>query len=150
MGSDVYYQLYYHIVWATKNRQAVITQSMRGCVEAEVEAACRKHGGAALAWFAMPEHVHLVVSLPPSECLATFIGRVKGASSHNIRAALSEEHAFGWQDGYGIITFRKGELDKVTRYVQEQERRHAERKISRLMETISQQEHNRSSHTQGH
>lgn len=123
---------------------------MRTSIEAIIEAACRQHGGTALACYAMPEHVHLVVCLPPGESLATFIGRVKGASSHNIRAAISEEHAFGWQDGYGVVTFRKGELDKVVRYVQDQERRHAERKTSRLLETTSLQEYTAISQPQDH
>ena len=82
--------------------------------------------------------------------MCSTIGRVKGASSHNIRAAMSEEHAFGWQDGYGVVTFRKGELDKVARYVHDQERRHAERKTSRLLETTSQQEHTAMIHTEEH
>src|SRR5205085_6334542 len=118
--SDVFHQLYYHFVWATKNRVPLITDQNSRCVITEVEIQCRIRGGVPLGCNAMPDHVHMVVTLPPTACLATFIGKVKGASSHELAKDPIWELPFAWQDGYGVVSFRKGELDKVVKYVDNQ------------------------------
>ena len=137
MASDVFHQLYYHFVWATKNRMPLITEENKRFVISEIEIQCRTRGGTLLVYNVMPDHAHLAVALPPTACVATFIGKVKGASSRNLSKEPIWELPFSWQDGYGVVTFRKGELDKVTKYVENQEEIHASRKISRILERIN-------------
>lgn len=134
MPDDVFHQLYYHVVWATKHRLPSITEALQPTVVAEVESACRRHGGVPTACYAMPDHVHLALAASADVALATLIGRIKGASSHNVRAGLRDDHAFGWQDGYGAVTFRKEELAKIVRHISDQETLHRDRRISRLLE----------------
>lgn len=137
MASDVFHQLYYHFVWSTKNRVPLISEENRHMVISEVETQCRIRGGILLCCNAMPDHVHLAVSLPPTACVSTIIGKVKGASSHILSKEPIWELPFAWQDGYGVVTFRKGERDKVVKYVQNQQEIHASRKPSPILESMA-------------
>src|SRR5205807_7651312 len=109
MASTAFHELYYHIVWSTKNRQAVITDAMRKAIISEIEVASRRHSGQPLECNVMPDHAHLVLNLPPTIALSEFIGKVKGASSHAINRSFDFDMGFGWQDGYGVISFRKAD-----------------------------------------
>lgn len=71
------------------------------------------------------DHVHLVVSIPPSVAVATFVGQVKGAASARHNAGRSDvDPIFSWQDGYGAFTFDGKRLPNVIAYVANQKEHH--------------------------
>lgn len=79
-----YWRLFYHVVWGTKNRLALIDpaweKELHGYIRGKATALeCIPHaiGG-------MPDHMHVVISIPPKLALATVIGQLKGASSHHV------------------------------------------------------------------
>jgi putative transposase len=80
------------------------------------------------------DHVHLVVSVPPSMALSDFVARVKGSSSHSINHELKLPYRFEWQAEYGVVSFGAKQLDLVTDYVRNQRSRHASRQLHQLME----------------
>jgi len=85
----------------------------------------------------MPDHLHLLVSLPPTIAISTFVGQVKGATAHEINSTVGEKMII-WQEGYGALTLRGSDLEKVARYVNNQPKIHASRgKVSVLEMTIS-------------
>lgn len=140
MPSHAFHQLYYHFVWGTKDRLPLITENARERLIRWVEDECRKRGGTPLACNALSDHVHLFVNLPPTACVSTFIGQVKGASSFAYNHHFSAPHHLMWQDGYGVITVRKAESEKVIRYIANQQELHAAHKTSRLLETTGADE----------
>jgi REP element-mobilizing transposase RayT len=82
----------------------------------------------------MPDHVHLLVRLPPTVRICDFIGQVKGAASHRVNEEIKPKFRLQWQDGYGVLTIRKDELEKVSRYIDNQETHHGTGKLSELLE----------------
>ena len=60
------------------------------------------------------------------------IGQLKGASAHAMNQI--RPGSVHWQDGYGVITFRRPELDKVVSYIENQEERHRRGALSSLLE----------------
>jgi len=135
VASHVFHQLYYHFVWATKDRLPLITDDVCEQLIQCVEEACRQRGVTAIACNAMPDHVHLFVRLEPATGVATFIGEIKGASSYAHNRRFGSRHHLKWQDGYGVVTVRAAETEKVIRYVTNQQTLHVARKTSRLLET---------------
>ena len=102
---------------------------------------CPKRQAVLLACNAMPDHVHLFVSLPPTACVSTFIGQIKGASSRLFKLTQNVDDVnLMWQEGYGVVTLRKGESRKVMDYVNNQQEIHAARKTSRVLETAEVEE----------
>jgi REP element-mobilizing transposase RayT len=88
----------------------------------------------------MPDHVHLLVRLSPTSKISEFIGRVKGATCHRVNEETNPGVRLQWQEGYGVLTLRKDELDKVSRYIDNQEMHHSCGKVSDLLERIETDE----------
>lgn len=62
-------ELYYHLVWATWDRNPLITSLEElGCSEIIIDG--------------MADHVHVLCRIPPTLALANLIRQIKGASSH--------------------------------------------------------------------
>lgn len=135
MASHVFHKLYYHFVWSTKERLPLIENAVGSKVIEVIETECRKRGAIPIACNTMPDHVHLLVSLPPTITVSTFIGQIKGVCSYQHNHQLPTRHWLKWQDGYGVVTIREAEVEKVIRYISDQQQIHESRKTSRFLET---------------
>jgi putative transposase len=100
----------------------------------------KKRGGWPIRHNAMPDHVHWLVRLPPTIKVSDFIGQVKGAISHRINDEIKPNFKLQWQEGYGVLTLRKDELEKVSRYIDNQETHHSTGKLSDLLERTESDE----------
>lgn len=88
---------------------------------------------------AMPDHVHLVVSIPPSTAVSVLISRVKGASSHVLRHPPDGpgKESFAWQAEYGVLSFGEKALPDVVAYVENQRERHAAQRLWDNLEQVA-------------
>ena len=84
----------------------------------------------------MPDHVHLLVRLPPTLTISKFLGEVKGATSFRVNRDIKPPSRLRWQEGYGALSIRKDEVERVSRYIDNQERHHAKTRLSELLETL--------------
>lgn len=137
-----FHQLYYHFAWATRGRRALISPVHRAQLLDILNEEVKIRGGWPIRHNAMPDHVHLLVRLPPSAKVSEFIGQVKGATAHRINEEIKPGYKLTWQEGYGVLTLRKDELDKVSRYIDNQESHHRTNKISDLLETTAEEPSN--------
>jgi putative transposase len=119
------WRLYYHIVFATNERQPVLTLPLRDDVARLMSQQCWDMGCLLHALHVQPEHVHLALSIPPGLTVATVVGKIKGSSSHALSAAGGVAPDFSWQTGYGVFSFGEKNLPNVVRYVHDQDRRHS-------------------------
>jgi putative transposase len=130
-----FHQLYYHFAWATQARTPVIRRDYRPDLLRIINEEAKNRGGFPIRHNAMPDHVHLLVRLPPTIKVSDFIGQVKGATAHRVTEEIKPGFRFKWQEGYGVLTLRKDEVEKVARYIDNQESHHGGGKLSALLET---------------
>ena len=132
-----YSRLFYHFVWSTKDRLPLITVSNRDAIYGAIGAKAGDLRGIVYALNGMSDHVHLVVTVPPSIALASFIGQVKGSASH-LAARLGDSSAvepFAWQAEYGVLSISEAHLPIVVRYVRQQQQHHAANTLNRTLES---------------
>jgi len=129
-----YYRLFYHFAWATKKRQPLITEDNHELIYAAIKAKVEELKGIVHALNGMPDHVHLVVTVPPSLPLTMFIGQVKGSSSHLASHLRNNDIAFAWQTEYGVVSISESHIPLVIRYVSLQQQHHAARTLNRGLE----------------
>ncbi len=91
--SDTYTEIYYHLVWATKHREPMITTEVETPLFLCLKAICRDKGVPIHALNAMPDHVHLACTLPPTLALADLMHRLKGSASHLINHLPGEKQS---------------------------------------------------------
>jgi putative transposase len=134
--SHTFHQLYYHFIWATHSREPFISREWRPELLNIINDEVNLRGGIPLRHNAMPDHVHLVARLPPTVLISDFVGKVKGATSFRVNRQIKPRFKLQWQEGYGVLSLRRDDLEKVYHYVDNQEEHHRSRKISSLLETI--------------
>lgn len=132
-----YWQLFYHVVFATEERRPLVTPELAGIVGALVREKATALSCVVHAAHVQPEHVHLVLSIPPNRAVGNVVGQIKGNSSHAMTASFPALR-FGWQTGYGVFSFGKRNLPAVVSYVQDQEQRHASGRLEAELERTSE------------
>ena len=84
-------------------------------------------GGLPIAVGGMPDHVHILTSLPKTMALADFVRAIKADSSKWLKSVDVAYNHFAWQEGYGAFSVSPSLLDKTKRYVLSQEEHHKHR-----------------------
>jgi putative transposase len=140
MSHTAFYQLYYHLVWSTKGHLPQIKATLLEYTAHVVTEDAKKRRATVVACAAMRDHVHFLVSLPPTIAVSTFIGQVKGATAHEINSTIGEKMII-WQEGYGALTLRAADLKKVARYVNNQPSIHASRTKHSVLEVTDSPVH---------
>jgi len=134
--SHVFHQLYYHFTWSTHSREPLIDRAWRPQLLEIINQEVKARGGFPLRHNAMPDHAHMLCRLPPKIVIADFIGQVKGGTSFRVNKEIRPTFKLHWQEGYGVLSLRKDELVKVSRYIDRQEEHHRRGRLSSLLETF--------------
>ena len=115
----------YHIVLVPKYRRKVIYGKLRKDIGKILRMLCDYKHVEIIEGHAMPDHIHMLVSIPPKLAVADFMGYLKGKST----LMIFERHAnlkykYGrrvfWAKGYYVNTVGGNEA-KIRKYIQEQE-----------------------------
>ena len=117
----------YHVVIVPKYRQKKFFGSRRGKIGEILRQLCRQKGIELLEGHAMPDHLHLLLSVPPKYAIAFAIGYLKGKSAVRIHRELfrTKGTLFGrafWSRGYCVSTVGLDE-EIIRNYIREQEKK---------------------------
>ena len=129
MGST-FLSLHYHIVFSTKQRRPLIRSEWRPRLHEYIGGTIRGLQSFPKAVGGVEDHVHLLVGLRATHCLADFMRELKKACS--IWAADEHEPEFSWQDGYAAFSVSATHRELVRKYIGNQEEHH--KKVSFLDE----------------
>jgi REP element-mobilizing transposase RayT len=131
-----YWQLYYHIVWATKNREPLLTAQVEPLILGYVHNKALDLEATTFALNGYLDHIHLVVSVPPKIALAKFIGQVKAVASVRFNQSGLSSVPFYWQEEYGVFSFDRKRLPNIVSYVERQKEHHSQATIIPALERV--------------
>ena len=115
----------YHIVFAPKYRRKIIYNQYRDSLGEIFRQLCGYKGVEIIEGHLMPDHVHMLVSIPPKLAVASFMGYLKGKSAPMmlaLHASLKRESGNRrfWPEGCCVSTVGLNEA-AIRKYIQEQE-----------------------------
>jgi REP element-mobilizing transposase RayT len=84
----------------------------------------RQHNMKALEIGGMPDHVHMLLSLPSTLPIAKAMQLIKGGSSKWVHDTFREHWGFAWQVKYGAFGVSTWLLDNTIEYIKNQEQHH--------------------------
>jgi putative transposase len=119
-----YWRLHYHLIWATKNRLPLIDAQREVVIQQTIAAKTRELRICLHAVGGSEDHVHTVVSIPPSLRVSECVKHLKGATSRAVNRSEAQGKVFQWQGGYGAVTVGEESLGKVIDYVKRQREHH--------------------------
>lgn len=112
----------YHIVFVPKYRRKVIYGKLRVEIGAILRQLCAYKDVEIIEAHAMPDHIHMLVKIPPKISVSNFMGYLKRKSSLMI---FEIKYKFGnkvfWTKGYYVSTVGL-DTKKVQEYIRDQEK----------------------------
>ena len=121
----------YHVVWVPKYRFRILQGAVKDAAESGVQAICGYAGCEVVDLNVQPDHVHLVLMIPPKLSISELVGRLKGQTSmklfHQFRH-LKKKPYWGnhfWAKGYCVDTVGL-DADMIRKYVRYQEKKEQE------------------------
>lgn len=75
----------------------------------------------------MPDHIHILLGLRPSQSISELLQDIKGDSSKWINNKRFIKGRFSWQEGFGAFSYGKSQLSDVIKYINIQEEHHKKR-----------------------
>src|SRR5262245_49481444 len=106
--SHVRWDCKYHVVIIPKYRRKVFYGRLRRQIGVILRDLCRQRGIEVLEGHAMPDHIHLCLSIPPKYSVAFVLGFLKGKSAVRIHRELLHERRMSglhfWAPGYWVST----------------------------------------------
>jgi putative transposase len=122
--ANTFYQCFYHIVFSTKNRGRFINADIESRVWAYIGGIARKRHLTALQIGGIEDHIHALISAPPTIDVSLMAKFLKGDSSYWVHREFPKLYAFAWQDGYGAFTVSKSQTQSVIEYIKNQRVHH--------------------------
>jgi putative transposase len=125
--ADVFSQIYLHLIFAVKNRQALIRPEWEEELYKYTTKIVQDRGNKILAIGGMPDHVHLFVGMKPSETLSDMVREIKKSTHAWIQEKRFSKYAFAWQEGYAAFSYSRSHMDVVCKYILNQKEHHRNR-----------------------
>ena len=128
-GSHSTYDLKYHLIWCTKYRYRVLGGEVAHRLIDLIREICAANYVDIVTGNMSPDHVHLLVSVPPSISISKLVQYIKGKSSRKVlmefehlRKRYWGQHI--WARGYFAVTVGNLNEQQVQEYIENQEQHH--------------------------
>ena len=116
----------YHIVWVPKYRRKTLYRRIRQELGDVLHDLARQKDSRILEGHLQPDHIHMLMSIPPKYSVAQVVGYVKGKSAiHIARIYLGQKKNYNgmhfWARGYSVSTVGADE-EVIRNYIRNQEK----------------------------
>ena len=118
------YRCQYHIVFAPKYRRQVIYREIKADIGFILRKLCNQKGIEIMEANACPDHVHMLLSIPPKYSVSQIMGYLKGKSSlmifdrhANLKYKYGNRHF--WARGYYVNTVGRNK-NQIQEYIKKQ------------------------------
>ena len=119
-----YSQIYLQYVFAVKGRQNLLQKPWREEVFKYISGIIKGKNQKPIIVNGVSDHVHVFVSLKPAMPIPDLIRDIKNNSSNFINENKWVKGKFSWQEGYGVFSYSHSQIDRVYRYIENQEAHH--------------------------
>lgn len=129
-----YWQLFYHIVWSTKNREPLLTPEVESIIYGYLRNKALGLEANVYALNGYLDHTHLVASIPPKIAISKFVGQIKAVASVKYNQSRPGAAPFYWQEEFGAFSFDRKRLPYIVAYVENQKAHHANNHLIPILE----------------
>jgi len=125
VGAHTKWECKYHVVFIPKCRRKVLYGELRRHLGAVFRTLAQQRESAVEEGHLMPDHVHMMLSIPPKGSVAQTVGYIKGKSAiHIARTFMERKRNFVgqhfWARGYFVSTVGRDEAI-IRAYIKHQE-----------------------------
>ncbi|MBA3706416.1 MAG: IS200/IS605 family transposase [Bacteroidetes bacterium] len=122
--ADTYTQLFYHVVFAVRNRESLIVPGIKDDLYKYITGIITNQKQKLFIINGMPDHVHILLNCKPNMNLSNNIKEIKEHSTKFINEKKVLKGKFYWQEGFGAFTVSKKDVSIILNYIKNQEEHH--------------------------
>ncbi len=124
MKPGTFTQMYVQMVFAVKNRDAVLNKSIRNRVFEYISGIVTEMKHKSIIVNGVSDHVHIFIGWNPTKSVSDTVHEIKRGSSLFINSQNLCLGKFAWQEGYGAFTYSRSQIEDVYKYILNQEEHH--------------------------
>jgi REP element-mobilizing transposase RayT len=125
--ANTYTQIYIQFVFAVQNRISLIQPAWKEDLYKYITGIVQSRSHKLIAINGMPDHLHVFVGYKPQQLIPELLQDIKGSSSLWINERHLVKGKFKWQEGYGAFSYSSSQIDRVVKYIMNQEQHHHKR-----------------------
>ncbi|WP_179018848.1 IS200/IS605 family transposase [Winogradskyella forsetii] len=121
---NTYTQIHIQVVFAVQNRQSLINEGWKSELNKYITGIIQNNNHKVLQINGMPDHIHILFGMRPTQALSDLMKMVKHDSSKWINDKRLVQGKFSWQSGYGAFSYSKSDVPRIINYIKNQEAHH--------------------------
>ena len=122
--ANTYTQIFIQIVFAVKFRARLVSPVWKNGLERYITGIVQNKGHKMIRLSCMPDHSHIFIGMKPHEALSDLVRDVKRDSTAFINSQNWVRGRFAWQEGFGGFSYSPRDVDRVVKYIMNQEEHH--------------------------
>ena len=122
--ANTFTQIYIQIIFAVKNRDALIQPEWEERLYQYITGTVRNKGQKIYAINGAGNHIHFLLSIKPDCCLSDLVREIKKSSNEFVKENKLSKFKFDWQNGFGAFSYSQSQIDKVVKYILNQKEHH--------------------------
>ena len=122
--ANTYTQIHIQTVFAVQNRQSLIKVEWKNELYKYITGIIKNHNHKVLQINGMPDHIHILFGMRPTQYISDLMKHVKQDSSKWINNKGFVNGKFSWQAGYGAFSYTKTQVPTIINYIKNQEKHH--------------------------
>ncbi|GAB4337774.1 MAG: IS200/IS605 family transposase [Calditrichia bacterium] len=119
-----YVKIWTHLIWATKNREPLITQELKYKLYDHIRENAKNKDIYLDHINGVEDHVHTLISMKGEQSISKIAFFLKGESSHWVNENKLTRKKFEWQDEFIAVSVSESQVPKVREYIRNQEEHH--------------------------
>ncbi len=125
--ANTYTQIYIQFVFAVQNRNSLIQDNWKDELYKYISGIVQNNKHKLLAINGMPNHIHVFIGYKPHQLIPDLLQDIKGSSSGWINKKGFVNGKFNWQESYGAFSYSRSHIDRVVKYIINQDHHHKEK-----------------------
>jgi Transposase and inactivated derivatives len=117
--------LFTHLIFSTKDRIPSLDSELAPQCWAYIGGIVENIGGRRIEIGGVADHIHLLFDMPATMALSDCVRTIKANSSKWIHEKWPDRSTFHWQQGYAAFSVSRSAVDRVVKYIRNQERHHS-------------------------
>ena len=133
MSVRSYTKIWLHLIWSTNKRERLLPdKNLRTELSRYYYNYSAEHGIYMKVNYVNAEHVHSLINLPTNLTVEKVLHLYKGSSSNWLNKQVNFK--FQWGKGYGAFSVSESNLDRVVKYIINQEEHHRKKSFTKEYE----------------
>ena len=138
MSTHSYSRCWLHLIWETLRREPMLDKRAAAKASINLTEHARAKGIYMKINFFNTDHAHALIDLPTNLTIEQTIQLLKGSSSHWINDQKLLRGRFAWGRGYGAFSVSQSDVERVAKYIANQEEHHRKKTLTEEYEIFVQ------------